>query len=492
MLRKIATALLPLLVAGGPGPLFEPVVHGSAHAAPGPGPLRILWPAPVVAVDHRERDILIAEKATQTLYLFRFAADGGELVKQYPCTTGKKDGDKSAIGDERTAEGVYFFTSYMDGDALPPLYGAGAFPMDYPNYFDRRDGRRGSGIWLHGVESDDRVHIPRDTRGCVAVSNRDFYELSKRIAIGQTPILVVERLEWIPVEGARQRRDETLALLDSWRASWEGKQLDRYLSLYDPAFQGEGLDLRAWEKRKRHFARAYRDIRVSTAEVEGYREDANRLVLLFRQDYASDGHQDVGRKRLYLRRNGKEWRILGEEWEELPQTQNLALSRLTPTASPVLLAASAPPAPAAASPRPTPSRKRAAAPSAPPRGKPRAPATAAAPPRLSLHELTAEVVQGSLVASFFLQNELPDGDLAAGYLSLAVLDGEGRLLGTHPAQTPFREGSPLEYRRGEWFAVRRVRHSNAAIPLAHGTPARLLLFAYGRDGELLLREETSL
>lgn len=75
---------------------------------------------------------LIVEKATQTLFLYKF--DGKfNLETKMKCSTGKLKGRKSKSGDRKTPEGVYFFTGkYFEKD-LAPVYGAGAFPVDYPN-----------------------------------------------------------------------------------------------------------------------------------------------------------------------------------------------------------------------------------------------------------------------------------------------------------------------------------------------------------------------
>jgi len=54
--------------------------------------------------------------------------------------------------------GVYHVTGNLQKDYLvktygnqSTLYGDGAFPLNYPNDWDRRLRRNGHGIWLHGV-----------------------------------------------------------------------------------------------------------------------------------------------------------------------------------------------------------------------------------------------------------------------------------------------------------------------------------------------------
>jgi hypothetical protein len=97
-----------------------------------------------------------------------------------------------------------------------------------------------------------------------------------------------------------------------------------------------------------------------------------------------------------------------------------------------------------------------------------------------------------LRVSFLLKGERQGGDVRSGYMTLAVLDEKGRLVGRHPEGVAFRQGAPREYRQGEWFATRGLRHTDAMIPIAGGTPDRLRVIVHDRGGEVLLAEELPL
>lgn len=156
---------------------------------------------------------VVVEKSTQTLRLYGRGEAGVTLLKTYPCTTGQAEGAKQERGDLRTPDGVYFVTDLLPGHRLPSEYGALALPLDYPNPFDRRAGRSGHGIWLHGSDRLGSPFTPRDTRGCVILRNDDLLELAAWIEPGLTPILIAERVpdrplaEW-QVEWRRLLRDE--------------------------------------------------------------------------------------------------------------------------------------------------------------------------------------------------------------------------------------------------------------------------------------------
>ncbi|PWG73998.1 hypothetical protein DF186_20170, partial [Enterococcus hirae] len=74
--------------------------------------------------------------------------------------------------------------------------GAAAFPLDYPNAWDRYNERTGYGIWLHGVDHKDPVRPPRDTDGCLALPNEEILRLAERLEPLVTPVIVARKMQW--------------------------------------------------------------------------------------------------------------------------------------------------------------------------------------------------------------------------------------------------------------------------------------------------------
>ncbi|MBI1987567.1 MAG: L,D-transpeptidase family protein [Nitrospinae bacterium] len=135
--------------------------------------------------------ILLVEKRDQRLRLYKCQNANCQVVKSYRCSTGQKEGDKRRVGDRRTPEGVYFLVDFKRDKDLAPEYGAGAFPLDYPNPIDRGKGKDGNGIWLHGT---NKVNLPStDTKGCVVVSNNDLLDLSRYIRLRETPTVIKDK-----------------------------------------------------------------------------------------------------------------------------------------------------------------------------------------------------------------------------------------------------------------------------------------------------------
>ena len=131
------------------------------------------------------------EKATQKLHLYLY--DGHyRHIKSYTVGTGENQGNKKREKDEKTPEGIYFNTkTYRDSKIT--IFGDRAFGLNYPDAFDKFEGNRGSGIFVHGSDKDVS---PFSTNGCVALNNADIADLDKRIQFKKTPVIIGESLPY--------------------------------------------------------------------------------------------------------------------------------------------------------------------------------------------------------------------------------------------------------------------------------------------------------
>jgi hypothetical protein len=92
---------------------------------------------------------------------------------------------------------VYQVTASLPKNKLSDFYGSGTFPISYPNEWDKRHGRKGHGIWLHGTPSDTYGRAARASNGCVVLANGDLDALSRNLQIGLTPVIIGEQIEWL-------------------------------------------------------------------------------------------------------------------------------------------------------------------------------------------------------------------------------------------------------------------------------------------------------
>ncbi len=273
-------------------------------------------PDAILALGESVDNALLVDKRLHRLFVYGRDADG-RLRRQadYYVSTGKLDGDKRKVGDLRTPEGVYFITSHIPSEKLPDKYGIGAFPVNYPNELDRRLGKTGYGIWLHGTESRYYSRPPRDSEGCMVLTNRDLQRLQGELAPGQTPVVISPGVDWLTPAEWRTRRQELFAAIDAWRRDWESLNLERYLAHYAEDFWAPGFDLAGWQRRKRQvFAgKTFQTIRIEDLTLLAYprrNPDAPAVVVArFTQDYRSNNYQSRVRKRLYLKRINGRWKI---------------------------------------------------------------------------------------------------------------------------------------------------------------------------------------
>lgn len=265
---------------------------------------------------------ILVDKSLQRIFVYQ-RDHLSRPVKIFDASTGENSGPKYRQNDRRTPEGIYFFTGSIDKKDLMPIYGVKAFPIDYPNPMDKREGKDGYGIWFHGLNKPLK---PRDTNGCIALENDSIEKLASYIEIGETPIVISSKIEMVKPEELKQEAKELLNSLEVWRHSWETKNIDRYMSFYSPQFTSSSMDWRQWKDYKERLAKKYGKIHVEIDNISLYKNDG-LVMAMFNQKYSTGGFHSQGEKRLFLRQNSKEWKIIGEFFEPVDRGRRTAKKR---------------------------------------------------------------------------------------------------------------------------------------------------------------------
>jgi murein L,D-transpeptidase YafK len=280
-----------------------------------------LYPAPLLALDgFYAHHILVAEKSTHLLYLFKNTDGHPELVKSYPVATGKKTGDKGNEGDFRTPEGIYNFVNFLTNKELIEksgaqgvIYGAGAFVTDYPNPVDQRMGKTGSGIWLHSTNDETRIDKGLDSRGCVVTANNDLLDVSKYLELYKTPIIIVQDLVFLNEKTHEAQKNEIKKNMTSWLESWRNKDIEGYMSHYHPS---DFKDIKGnFAKYKAYKKNVFNNPGKPKIELENMAilQSKNYAVVIFTQKYQSSTINDAGKKILYLKQDDSyNWKIISE------------------------------------------------------------------------------------------------------------------------------------------------------------------------------------
>jgi murein L,D-transpeptidase YafK len=293
-------------------------------------------PSTIYQLDARfTHHVIVVEKSTHSLFLYKFGNESPELIKKYKILTGKFIGDKTTQGDKKTPEGIYFFQKFHASDELVTkygdygkIYGAGAFTTNYPNTMDRRYGKTGGGIWLHSTDNDERVSLGLDSKGCVVAIDEDLKDISKYIDLANTPIVIVQDLLFQTKENWLKNKGKIKDTIATWMDAWKNKNLDAYIGTYS---KREFIDPRkgrynAFKNYKRRvFSRDdkptidFRDVSIL--------HNGEYVVVTMVQDYNSPFIKDIGKKTLYLKKNENyEWKIVSEDWSKLNEEQNIAFT----------------------------------------------------------------------------------------------------------------------------------------------------------------------
>ena len=262
----------------------------------------------------QEKHAFVVDSRRSRLYVY--ANDNGRprLVADYYVTLGKNGVDKTREGDQKTPVGVYHVTANLPKSKLTDFYGAGAFPINYPNEWDRRLGRNGHGIWLHGVPSDLYSRPPRSSDGCIVLANPDLVAVSRFVQVGLTPVIIADDVEWSDAAALEAERASLAAALEAWRADWQSRDTGRYLAHYSRRFSSGSENYAAWAEHKRRVTAAKQWIKVGLSRVGMFRYPGERdfVVVTFEQDYRSSGLSNVMQKRQYWVKEDGRWKILYE------------------------------------------------------------------------------------------------------------------------------------------------------------------------------------
>jgi len=180
------------------------------------------------------------------------------------------------------------------------------------------EGNGGQGRWMHGSDQPYRVMLTYDTEGCVVLNNQDLMEISPYIDLFETPLIIVQKVKYLPPEDLEPIRKELEQFLKSWETAWESKDLETYMAAYSKKFKSGNMDWYKWKAYKKILNTQYKWINVKTEDVTWFLKE-RQVVAYFKQFYNSNIHSDMGKKRLYLNQEGVNWKIIGEYWEPLPQ-----------------------------------------------------------------------------------------------------------------------------------------------------------------------------
>ena len=262
--------------------------------------------------------VFLVDKEKRKLFVYERDGETIKKVEEMITDIGKNNGKKEKENDHKTPEGIYFFQMKKTQPEIPfSIYGKMAFTMDYPNLFDRREGKTGYGIWLHSVPDD--VPLTRGSRGCVVVRNNDIEKLEKYIEYKQTPILIFDQVKYVPMTEHNTLREKKAQFLKSWMEAWESKDVEKYMSFYDETFTAPGFNFKTWKRHKEKLKEQYEFIQVRLDQPFLLIHN-DKMIVRTLQKYTSNKHTDYGVKIIYAVLKDGEYKIIREEWTAARET----------------------------------------------------------------------------------------------------------------------------------------------------------------------------
>ena len=156
-------------------------------------------------------------------------------IADFYASVGRLGIGKAREGDRRTPTGTYILTGQVPRERLNDFYGSGAFELDFPNAWDQRMGRTGSGIWLHGTPPSTFARAPRASDGCIVVSNTDLATIGKYIVPGRTPFIVADALVWVDRDTLARHGQGVLTAVERWRVDFVSGDATRIAQHYHGA-----------------------------------------------------------------------------------------------------------------------------------------------------------------------------------------------------------------------------------------------------------------
>ncbi len=265
-------------------------------------------------LDASQQNAIVVDTSRSRLYLYRNENGKPHYVADYYVTVGKNGTEKTKEGDKRTPLGIYFAGRQMEQRQLPDMYGIAAFPLSYPNEWDRHQGKDGHGIWLHGTPSNTYSRPPHASDGCVVMTNPDLSALTPILQNGKTPVVIAHDL--VPSgEQAVAQKEELVQAMEQWRRDWEAQDSDHYLAFYSRSFFSPERNYDGWaqEKRRIQSAGIKASITLSNISMFRYPDDKQQMVVVtFAQRFKNGILNNEMRKRQYWVLESGRWKILYE------------------------------------------------------------------------------------------------------------------------------------------------------------------------------------
>ncbi|MFT6189662.1 MAG: murein L,D-transpeptidase YafK [Candidatus Endobugula sp.] len=281
-------------------------------------PDHTMQPASLIDIAGSYPHVIISELSTGKLYVYKRQGDDTfVLLETMRTSIGKKGYGKTIEGDNKTPIGVYRITSHLTPEQLDDFYGNAAYPVNYPNAWDKINERTGYGIWLHAepIGLTEKTRPLLDSNGCVVLSNNDIDIINQYVDVGYTYIIMTPKVQMVKVEDVTRLRKQLHERLKQWELSWESLSAEPYLAFYSEKFTNLEKNWEEWVSYKKRVNgnKSFIDVAISDLGIYRYPSEQDMVWVEYYQAYNSSNYKSGGWKRqLWEKEPDNVWRIIYE------------------------------------------------------------------------------------------------------------------------------------------------------------------------------------
>jgi murein L,D-transpeptidase YafK len=271
--------------------------------------------------DQNDKYLIYVDMDSSRLFVFENSKGKYSYLSDYYVSIGRNGYGKRFEGDKKTPFGTYFIQKKIQQE-LTDFYGDGAYPLNYPNEFDRVNKSTGSGIWIHGTSKSTYSRAPEASDGCIVLSNKDLVEIKNVLNTTGTPVILsnlsINNLSLRKEEDIKNDQKRLLSTIKSWKESWRNANYSEYINFYTNNAIYNNANYKKWALIKKNVFKRSKNIRISLNNISIYEYPSNQdqlRIVLFDQDYKSNLIINKTKKKQIWKTENGEWRIIYEGTE---------------------------------------------------------------------------------------------------------------------------------------------------------------------------------
>ena len=268
----------------------------------------------------KDKYLIYVDMDSSRLFVFENNQRKYYYLSDHYVSIGKNGYGKRFEGDKKTPYGTYFLQKKIKRE-LTDFYGDGAYPLNYPNKFDKFNNYTGSGIWIHGTPKSTYSRPPEASDGCIVLSNKDLVKIEHILNTTGTPIILsnlsIKDLSLRSESDIQDEQNQLLNNIENWKKSWESKDYDQYINFYSRDAIYNKTMFEQWSLAKKNVFKKSKTIKISLENISIYEYpsdlDQEQLrIVIFSQNYKSNLISNLSKKKQIWKIQDGKWRIIYE------------------------------------------------------------------------------------------------------------------------------------------------------------------------------------